>query len=230
MDLKSKTVLLTGGSEGLGLSIAKKLIEAGSVVHITGRTEETLEKAKEEINSPSLYTHQVDASDYTQTKNLVEEIGDIDVLINNAGMWIEGPLESYDPTYISKVIDVNTKGVIYNTLAVLPQMKQRDSGYILNVISTSGITPKENQSVYVASKFAISGFTDSLKEELKPTNVKIAGFYPGGMNTRLFEKGNSPKDISKWMDTDKVAEVIIFMLTRDISMTMGHVVLTKNAK
>lgn len=86
---------------------------------------------------------------------------------------------------------------------------------------------RNNQAVYVASKYGVTGFTDSLKEDLADTNVKVSGFYPGGMNTSLFKKAGKPKDNSDWMDTNKVAEVIVFMIERDMTMVMDHVVLNK---
>mgnify|MGYP002356220178 FL=1 len=106
-------------------------------------------------------------------------------------------------------------------------MQKKNEGYRLNVSSTSGIRAKEGQSVYVASKYAVTGFTESLQEDLKSTNIKVAGFYPGGMNTKLFEKAGFPRDNSDWMNTDKVADVVVMVLGLDDSMILDHVVLKK---
>lgn len=227
MELKNKTILITGGSEGLGLSLARALVTNETTVHIIGRSEDKLSKAKEETSHENLVTHSVDVSDYKKLKEVIDAIGNIDVLINNAGVWIEGELTELDEEAISSAIDINTKGVIYTTKYVLPNMLKADDGFILNVSSTSGLKGRENQSVYVASKFAVQGFTESLKLELKKTNVKVVGFYPGGMNTKLFDKAGSPKQNDDWMDTDKVAKVIKFILELDDSMILDHVVLNK---
>lgn len=227
MELKNKVAVVTGGSEGLGLSIVKKLLGEGCKVHIISRDATKQESVKKEIDNQDLLFHQADVSNYNEISKSISDIGQVDVLINNAGIWLEGDLDSHDPETISTVIDVNTKGVIYTTKAVLPVMKKNDNGYILNVSSTTGLKGREGQSVYVASKYAVTGFTDSLKEDLKATNIKVAGFYPGGMNTKIFEKAGFPKKNEDWMDTDKVADVVVTMLKLDDSMILDHVVLNK---
>jgi 3-oxoacyl-[acyl-carrier protein] reductase len=227
MNLKDKVAIVTGGSEGLGLSIVKKLISEGCSVHIISRTKSKQEKVVSEISNENLFIHQSDVSNYGEVLDAINSIGDVDILINNAGLWLEGNLESNEAESISKVIDVNVKGVIYSTKAVLPVMKNKNDGYILNVSSTSGLKGREGQSVYVASKFAVTGFTESLKEDLKATNIKVVGFYPGGMNTTLFEKAGFPKKNSDWMDTEKVADIIVSILKIDDSMILDHVVLNK---
>lgn len=227
MELKNKIAVVTGGSEGLGLSIVKKLLGEGCKVHIISREAKKQENVKQEIDNQDLLFHQADVSKYDEVSKAISEIGQVDILINNAGIWLEGDLDSYDPDMISSVIDINTKGVIYTTKAVLPIMRKNDDGHILNVSSTSGLKGREGQSVYVASKYAVTGFTDSLKEDLKATNIKVTGFYPGGMNTKLFEKAGFPKNNQDWMDTDKVADVVVTMLKLDNSMILDHVVLNK---
>jgi len=227
MKLKNKIAVVTGGSEGLGLSIVKKLLGEGCKVHIISRDATKQESVKKEIDNQDLLFHQADVSNYNEISKSISDIGQVDILINNAGIWLEGDLDSYDPDMISSVIDINTKGVIYTTKAVLPVMKKNDNGYILNVSSTTGLKGREGQSVYAASKYAVTGFTDSLKEDLKATNIKVAGFYPGGMNTKIFEKAGFPKKNEDWMDTDKVADVVVTMLKLDDSMILDHVVLNK---
>ena len=227
MELKNKIVLVTGGTDGLGLSITKALLSEGAIVHTVSRDEKRQSEIIGELKNPNLFTHKADVSSFKEMDSVVAEIGNIDILINNAGVWLEGPLESNSPEEIARVIDINTKGVIYTTKAVLPQMQKVNDGFIINISSTSGLKGKENQSVYVASKYAVTGFTESLKEDLKNTNIKVAGFYPGGMSTHLFEKAGFPKKNDDWMGTDKVAQVIIFILKQDDTMILDHVVLNK---
>jgi NADP-dependent 3-hydroxy acid dehydrogenase YdfG len=227
MELKNKVVLITGGNNGLGLSTAKALLKEGAVVHTVSRDEQKQNEVRVELNDVNFYTHKGDITNYKEVESVVSEIGNIDILINNAGVWIEGVVNINSPEEISRAIDVNTKGVIFTVKAVLPQMLKKDDGYIFNISSTSGLKARANESVYVASKMAVTGFTDSLKEDLKQTNIKVAGFYPGGMSTEFFKKGGSPKDNAGWMDTDKVAGVIVTILKLDDSMIMDHVVLSR---
>lgn len=227
MNLKNKNVLITGATDGLGFSIAKGLIKKGCKVYGVGRNEERIQKAKRKLNSPNFSLYSCDVSDYKQITEVVKKIGKVDILINNAGVWLEGKLQDFSKDEISETIDINLKGVIYSTKAILPQMLKQNDGYIINISSTSGLTGRSSQSVYVASKFGVTGFTKSLQEDLKETNIKIAGFYPGGMSTKLFEKAGTPKNNKDWMDTDKVAEILLFMLERDDTMIMDHVVINK---
>ncbi len=227
MELTNKVAIVTGGSDGLGLSIVKKLLFEGSFVHIISRDKDKQGKILSEIKNKNLFTHQVDVSNYEEISKAIKDIGDVDILVNNAGVWLEGNVEDNSPDSVAKTIDVNVKGVIFSTKAVLPILKRKNDGYIFNISSTSGLKGREGQSVYVASKFAVTGFTDSLKEDLKLTNIKVAGFYPGGMHTKLFDKAGYPKDNSKWMDTDKVANIIVSILKLDDSMILDHVVLNK---
>jgi 3-oxoacyl-[acyl-carrier protein] reductase len=227
MELENKVAVVTGGSEGLGLSVVKSLLKEKVIVHVFSKDLAKQNSMKEEISDINLHTHSLDITDYSAIATEVESIGDIDILINNAGIWLEGGLEDCDEEDISRTIDVNTKGVIYCTKALLPSMLKNNSGYIMNVSSTSGIKGRAGQSVYCASKWAVTGFTEALKDDLKGTDIKVVGFYPGGMNTKLFEKSGFPKEIDDWMDTDKVAEIITFMLKLDDTMLIDHLVLNK---
>jgi 3-oxoacyl-[acyl-carrier protein] reductase len=227
MQLHNKVAVVTGGSSGLGLSIVTALINRGCHTHIIARSATTLEAVAQSLNSKLLTIHSGDVTNFSQLESTVKAIGHIDILINTAGVWLEGSLVENPVEEITKVLDINLKGVIYSTKVVLPQMLKNNDGYIINVSSTSGLKGRTNQAIYAASKYGVTGFTQSLQEDLVSTNVKVAGFYPGGMSTDLFAKAGTPKSNGDWMDTDKVAEVIIFMLERDDTMIMDHVVVNK---
>jgi len=227
MTLKNKSVLITGGTDGLGYQLGKLLLKYGCVVHALGRDLDRMREARHGSHSLKFYTYQCDVSDSKQVEKTVEAIGKVDVVINTAGIWIEGLPQDNSVDEISAAIDINLKGVVYVTRAVLPQMMKRDDGFVVNVISTSGLKGRLNESVYDASKFGVAGFTKSLQEDLKSTNVKVVGVYPGGMKTKLFEKAGKPKTNEDWMDPKKVAEVIVFILERDDTMYMDEVVINK---
>ena len=226
MQLKDKTVVITGGSDGLGLSLAKQFVSKGSKVIIIGRNKDRLDKAVNELGE-EVKSYVADVSNLKQLQSVADSLKEVDVLINNAGIWIEGQIADNAEEEISQAIDINLKGVIYATKAFLSLLKKSIGSHILNISSTSGLKGRDNQAVYVATKFGVTGFTESLKADLANSNIKVSGFYPGGMHTSLFEKVGKPKDNKDWMDTEKVAEIIVFMLERDISMVMDHVVLNK---
>ena len=227
MKLKGKVAIVTGASSGLGFSLAKALIKKGCMVHGIGRSAEKLEEAKDKLKSKKFFTQVVDVTDADQINNVVRKVGRVDILINNAGVWLEGKVEENSIDKISETIDVNLKGVIYMTRAVLPGMLRRNKGFILNISSTSGLIGKNNQSVYVASKWGVTGFTKSLQMDLKDKNIKVVGFYPGGMNTEMFKKAGTPKENKDWMDTNKVAEIIVSILEQDETMVTDQVVLNR---
>lgn len=226
MILTNKSVVITGGTDGLGLSLAHKLVSKGAKVSIIGRNQEKVDRTAIELGDEAT-GYVADVSKFDELEKIAKQIKNIDILINNAGIWLEGEVTTNTVEQISSTIDTNLKGVIYTTRAFLPLLKKSEETHILNVTSTSGIRGRENQSVYVASKFGVTGFTESLKLELANTNVKVTGFYPGGMKTKLFDKSGTPKNNQDWMDTDKVANIIIFMLEQDATMIMDHVVLNK---
>ena len=207
-----KIVLISGGSDGLGRAIAEKLSKDYGVVILAPDNEKTAQVAKE-IGCDFIIA---DVSNYGQLEkavsSIIEKHGVIDCLINSAGLWIQGPLETNDPEQIKRVIDVNSAGTIFLTRAVLPYMKLAKRGMIINVISQAGLNAKAERTVYNASKWAITGFTKSLAEELTGTGVTVTGFYPGSMKTDLFVKAGIEKDVSKFMELSDVVRAIEFII------------------
>ncbi len=223
MQLAGKKIVVTGGSDGLGLAIVKALLAKKAEVYVLARDQVRLQA----VQKLGAITHQVDVRSYPDLESLATEIGSIDVLINNAGVWIEGVVTSHEVAEIEQALDINLKGVIFASKAFLPFLQKETESHLINVVSTSGLRGRNGQAVYCASKFGVTGFTESLKLDLEKSNVKVTGFYPGGMHTHLFDKAGSPKANQDWMDVNKVAEVLVFMLERDVSMVLDHVVLNK---
>lgn len=223
MEIKGKKMLITGASAGLGLETAKLLLEKGAHIYVCSRASKKLEAVREEITSLTCTVLECDVTDAKAVEKLAEEVGVVDVVINNAGVWLDGELETYSYEQISRVIDVNLKGVVNITRAFLPAMKEQDSGYIVNVSSTSGLKGRKGETVYDATKWGVRGFTEALKDELKETKIRVVGFYPGGMNTSLFKKSGSERNTSEFMRVQDVAEVIAFILERPYSMVIDDI-------
>jgi len=110
-------------------------------------------------------------------------------------------------------MEVNTLGTIYLTKSIIPYMKKQHSGNIVNIISQGGLSGKSERSVYTASKFAITGFTESLQLELSKYGIKVSGIYPGKLKTEMFKKVGIEKDLSDGLEVEEVAQFISFLLS-----------------
>lgn len=208
-----KVILISGGSTGLGYSIAKLLSPKHDVV-IASTNEKKLFQAASDLKCQYKVCN---ISDWEQDEKLlkfvVDKFGRIDVLINNAGIWLPGELSANDPKKIREVIDVNTTGTIYLTKAALPYMKKQARGLIINIISKDALYAKPERSVYHASKWAIRGFTECMETELEKYGIAVTGIYPGLMKTKLFHQLDCRRDLKDALDPDAVAKVIEFILS-----------------
>lgn len=207
-----KVIVITGGSDGLGLETAKILSKENTVI-ILGRNEDRLKKA-------NLDYYICDVTKPVQGEEVIQKIcdkyGKINCFINNAGTWIVGKLEENSFDKISEVIDINVKGVINMTKIVVPYMKKQGNGLIINVDSTAGVNWKSEYSVYTASKWAITGFTKAMQSELLPQGIRVEGYYPGTIQTSLFAKnGLQDKDLTNALKINTAAKAIKFMVDQD---------------
>ncbi len=207
-----KVVVITGAGSGLGASLAKKYSNRGSHVCLLGRTESRLKKVAEQL-SESCSIYAVDVTDKSAVANVMnaikEEVGSVDLLINNAGTGVFDLAENINEEAVHRMIDINLKGTIFCTQEILPDMKKRNQGTIVNVVSTAGLEGKVTESVYCASKFGVRGFTESLVLELDGTGVRVFGAYMGGMRSPFWD-GILPDDVQEnLMDTDDIADIII---------------------
>ena len=210
-----KTIVITGGSDGLGKAIGKRLNKDNNVI-IISKDKERLVKTAEEI---SCEYYVCDVTDYKQVNNTINNIlgknKKIDVLINNAGVWLAGDLTETDYERISNCIDVNTKGPIYMTKAVLPNMYENKEGLIINVCSQASFDSDDFSTVYNASKWAMRGFNRSIQKDVSKKGVKVTGFYPGFMQTDIFKKAGNDYDTSTGLEVEKVAKAIEFIISCD---------------
>jgi NADP-dependent 3-hydroxy acid dehydrogenase YdfG len=224
---EKKVVVITGGSSGIGLALAKELSEY--TVVILSRNETELKKAAKEASAEYELSDVTRISDIQRaTKNILDRHGRIDILVNNAGIWIEGPLEKNNPEKISEVIDVNTKGTILMTNAVIENMLKQKSGLVVNIISRAGITAKAERSVYNASKWAITGFTQCLQDEFQSKGVRVTGIYPGYVDTKLFEKAGNPRDLAGALSVNDVVRSVAFVIRENSDVEIQHLVIKHN--
>lgn len=208
-----KIIVITGGGSGLGKAVALLLSKNHQVIILSRNTEE-LKKVSLEIGC-EYFT--CDVSNYLECEKvlaeIVEKYGRVDVLINNAGLWIEGRLEENDLEKIESVVNVNILGVIYMTRIIIPIMKKQGSGLIINTNSQGGIYAKAERSIYTATKWAITGFAKALQPEIAKDNIRITNIHPGKMNTDFF-KGCPPKPTFDGLSAEEVAKAYEFVINQ----------------
>jgi short-subunit dehydrogenase len=191
--LKGKVVLVTGGSRGLGFAIARELALSGARLALTARDAAELDRARARLvasgcaTPADVWIHPCDVSVEQQVRDLVTaatgHFGSIDVVINNAGIILVGPAESQKLDSFHQAMNTNFFGALHTTLAVLPQMLARGDGAIVNISSIGGKVAFPHLLPYVASKFAITGWSQGLRAELTGRGIRVTTVSPGIMRT-----------------------------------------------
>jgi NAD(P)-dependent dehydrogenase (short-subunit alcohol dehydrogenase family) len=191
-DFKNRTAIVTGGAQGFGFDISKRLLESGAKVIIWDNDSKATEKAIKDLNNPNLSSHVVDVSNYEEVDKTVNEItknSNIDILINNAG--ITGPtatLWEYDIEMWKKVVEINLMGTFNCCRSIVPNMIKNDYGRIVNVASVAGKDGNANASAYSVGKAAAIGLTKSLGKELADKNIAVNAVTPAGAKTRILDQ------------------------------------------
>ena len=189
IELSGRVVIVTGGSTGLGLIVARQAAEQGAKVVIAARGEDDLRAAESELGrlGADVLAVPTDVSDEGQVRNLIartiERHGRVDILVNNAGTIQVGPAGTMTVDDFQKAMATNFWGELYPTLAVLPHMKAQGGGRIANVVSVGGKVSVPHLLPYSASKFALTGLTEGLRAELAKDNILVTGIYPGTIRT-----------------------------------------------
>lgn len=208
----SKIIVITGGSDGLGKTLTEDFSKDNKVI-ILSPTEEKLKKVAAENNCDYFVCDVTNYETVQRTiKSIIDKYSRIDVLINNAGLWVEGELENNDPEIIKKVIDVNLFGTINTTRSVISNMKSNNDGIIININSQGGISYKSEKTIYNASKWGLNGFTGSLQLEVAKYGIRVVDVYPGKMKTDIFKKMNVEKNMDNALDTKEVSRLIRFII------------------
>jgi NADP-dependent 3-hydroxy acid dehydrogenase YdfG len=196
--LQGKVCVVTGASSGIGEATARRLSEAGASVALGARRVDRLKALVEEIesNGGRALAVPTDVSDESQAKALIEdaanELGRLDVLINNAGVMLLGPIEGADTDEWRRMIDVNIFGVLYGTHAALPIMREQGSGHIVNVSSVAGRVARAGTGVYNATKWAVGAFSEALRQEAVYSNIRVTLIEPGMVTTELASHNTNP--------------------------------------
>ena len=186
--LAGKVVVITGGSRGLGLAMARVFLRRGAKVALLARDPEALERARQLLaGHGTVFVRSCDVRDETQVKQAIidvrQEVGEIDVLVNNAGTLTVGPMDTMTADEYREALNVFFWAPFHTTMAVLATMRQRRSGRIINISSIGGKISVPHLLPYSVGKFALAGFSEGLRAELIKDNVYVTAVYPGLMRT-----------------------------------------------
>jgi NADP-dependent 3-hydroxy acid dehydrogenase YdfG len=234
--LTEKAVLVTGGGSGIGLATARLLLDAGARVAISGRNEDKLRRAAEELNAGDrLFYHAADITNWRQVESLVEEttrrLGRIDILVNNAGLNIkERTFRELTPESWHLLLGANLHGAFYCMRAVLPQMLQRRDGLIININSISGKRSNPLGGLaYNAAKFGLRGLAMGLAAEEKDNGIRVCNIYPGEVNTPILDVRPTPVGEERrrtMLQPEDVAAAVLFIATLPPRASIPELVIT----
>jgi len=219
MNLKNSTILITGGTSGIGLELVRQLTEQGSTIIVTGRKQEALDDTKRRF--PKIHAFRSDVSDPQDIEHLYEvvtqQFPDLNVIVNNAGEMrlLDVQDASKDLKNITREIDINLTGTIRMVHQFLPYLIQKRTAAIVNVSSAIAFMPYSTAPVYSASKAGVHAYSLALRLQLNNTRVRVFELIPPGVKTNLQNDWVLPPNPGQMMDVDKLVSVAIKGLLND---------------
>ena len=226
--LEGKVVVVTGGSRGIGLAIARRLGKEGAKLVLVARKEAALRRAADEVPGGAVVV-KADVTQERQVQRLFKvvehELGQLDILINNAGVFIYKPFVSTSLQEWRNQVDTNLTALFLCTQAALPLLRRSRSAHLVNILSVSSVQAFANCSAYTASKFGALGLTRVLREELRPCKIRVTGILPGSTNTRLTNEFGFPVCRIDLIQPADVAEAVFSAVAQPPRTTLEEILL-----
>jgi len=227
--LEGKVVAITGASSGIGEATALAAVEAGGIVSLAARRGDRIDALAKRINDGGgrAIALKTDVADESSARAFVqqtyEQLGSLDVLVNNAGVMLLGPVAGADVNEWRQMIDVNILGLLYCTHAVLPVMGEQGGGHIVNVSSVAGRKATMGGAVYNFTKFGVTGFSEALRQEALHAKVRVTVIEPGFVDTELQGHNTNPmvqdaienmrKQTGQLLQATDIAAAIIYAIS-----------------
>lgn len=243
MGISGKTVIITGGSSGIGEATALRLADAGAAVVLGARRTERIAALAKEIESRGGKASAL-ATDVTRrddlealVKHAIERFGKVDVLVNNAGVMPISRLDVLDVDGWDRMIDTNIKGVLYAIAAVLPPMKAQKSGHIITISSVAGHKINGGSAVYAATKHAVRVISEAMRQEVTADGIRATLVSPGATQSELFEKMTDPASRERMknaagiaLPADSVARAIAYAIAEPEDVDINEIVIRPQAQ
>ena len=235
IDLDGQVAVITGGGQGLGLAIARRLVASGAKVSLWDVNADVLASARAELGAAAS-TSIVNIADYdavaAATTAVEATLGRIDILVNSAGIaGKNAPLDEYDLAEWRRVIDIDLNGTFYVNRAIVPGMKARNYGRIVNIASIAGKEGNPNASAYAAAKAGVIGLTKALGKELAKYDIAVNAITPATAKTRILDE-LKPEFIDymlsriprgRFLEVDEAANMVAWLVSRENSFTTASV-------
>ncbi|MTI41245.1 SDR family oxidoreductase [Fulvivirga lutimaris] len=225
-----KLAVITGGTKGIGKALIEKFADQQFDIITCSRNEEDLKELSNEVSSKfgvSVHTFKVDMSKKNQVLGFVDDIAKIsahvDVLINNAGLFIPGAVHEEEDGALEQMIDTNLYSAYHLTRGLIHGMKSEKSGHIFNICSTASFVPYVNGGSYCISKFAMLGMSKVLREEMKEHNVRVTSIMPGATFTASWEGADVPEE--RFMKSEDVADAVFNAYTMSDRTVIEEIVM-----
>jgi clavulanate-9-aldehyde reducatase len=239
--LDGRVAVVTGASSGIGEATAEALAREGATVAVAARRLDRLEELSKRISDEGgrAETFEVDVADEDQARGLIldseEKLGGLDILINNAGLMLLGPVQGADTEEWRRMVDVNCLGLLYCTHAALPVMQQRGGGHIVNVSSVAGRQADLGSAVYNMTKWGVVGFSEALRQEALHSNVRVTVVEPGFVATELHGHNELPvvvegvekmrSQIGDVLEAEDIADAITYVVTRPERVDVNEILI-----
>ncbi len=238
--INDKVVIITGATSGIGEATARLLATEGAITVLAGRRAERLDRLRGEIEKSGgqAMSVETDVTKFDDTRRLIDTVhkkyGRIDILFNNAGVMLLGPVLDADVTDWQRMIDTNLYGLIWCTHAVLPHMVKQGSGHIVQTSSVAGRTANSGSAVYNLTKWGVNAFTEALRRELVESKIRTTIIEPGLVATELREHitNREAKDrVNEWAESvrqlqaEDIANAVLYAVTQPSHVDVNEILI-----